>query len=70
MQQSKTKDLTPLTQEARTYISTEEAARHLLRQVQTLRIWACKDNGPIRPARIGGRLAWPVAEIKTLLGVA
>lgn len=68
--QSKPKDLTPLTQEARTYISTEEAARHLLRQVQTLRVWACYDNGLVRPARIGGRLAWPVSEIKRVMGVA
>jgi hypothetical protein len=62
--------LTPLDREPRSHLNTDEAARHLNRQVQTLRIWACKDTGPIRPARINGRLAWPVQSLKTLLGVA
>lgn len=62
--------LTPLDREPRSHLNTDEAARHLNRQVQTLRIWACKDTGPIRPARIHGRLAWPTAELKNLLGVA
>lgn len=28
------------------------------------------ENGPLRPIRVHGRLAWPVAEIRRLLGVA
>ena len=60
----------PIDRETRTHLPTDEAAYHLNRQVQTLRIWACKENGPLRPVRIGGRLAWPVAEIKRVLGVA
>lgn len=67
---AKTPDLTPLEQEPRTHLPTKEAAHHLNRRPQTLLIWACKENGPLRPVRIGGRLAWPVAEIKRVLGVA
>lgn len=58
-----------LEQESRTTLPTREAAHHLNREIQTLHIWACKETGPIRPRRINGRLAWPVAEIKKLLGM-
>ena len=58
---------TPLELETRTAINTSEAAHHLNRKNQTLRQWACLENGPIRPVRINGRLAWNVAEIRTLL---
>ncbi len=61
--------LTPLEQEARSALPTPEAAGHLNRAEQTLRLWACLDNGPIRPLRVNGRLAWPVAEIRRVLGV-
>lgn len=60
---------TPLDKETRSTIPTREAAYHLSRQMQTLHIWACKENGPVRPVRVGGRLAWPVAEIKRVLGM-
>lgn len=50
-------------------VPTEQAAFYLLRQPQTLRLWACKENGPLRPTRINGRLAWSVAEIRRLLEV-
>lgn len=59
----------PLDQETRATITTREAAHHLSRQVQTLHIWACKESGPVRPIRVCGRLAWPVAEIKRVLGM-
>ena len=62
--------LTPLDQESRSVLPTGEAAFHLNRAQQTLRIWACHENGPLRPLRINGRLAWPVADIRRLLGVA
>lgn len=62
--------LVPLEREARSALPTEEAARHLNRRAQTLRLWACLENGPIRPLRVNGRLAWPVAEIRRLLGIA
>jgi hypothetical protein len=56
-----------LESETRTAISTDNAAYHLNRKSQTLRTWACFENGPIRPVRINGRLAWPVVDIKNLL---
>ena len=59
----------PLNAVTRPVVSTREAAYYLNRQIQTLHIWACKEAGPIRPVRVGGRLAWPVAEIKKLLGM-
>lgn len=59
----------PLTAETRSAIGTEEAAYHLIRKPQTLRIWACRESGPLRPIRLHGRLMWSVAEIKKLVGV-
>jgi hypothetical protein len=61
---------TPLAAETRAALPTAEAAFHLNRAQQTLRLWAMRENGPIRPIRINGRLAWPVARIKELVGVA
>ena len=56
--------------EIRTHVTTAVMCRHLNRKEQTARAWACLENGPLRPIRICGRLAWPVAEIRRLLGVA
>ena len=67
---AKTIQLTPLALETRTALTTPEAAGHLNRAQQTLRIWACREDGPIRPIRINGRLAWPVSELRRVLGVA
>lgn len=63
---------TPLALETRTHIPTADAAHHLSLSEQTLRAWACFENGRIRPLRIPGRLGllWSVAEIKGLLGLA
>jgi hypothetical protein len=60
--------LTPLDREVRTFLPTNEAARHLCRRPQTLRLWACDESGPLRPIRVHGRLLWPVEGIRTLLG--
>lgn len=57
----------PLAQETRTALSTAEAAYLLNRRPQTLRLWACLENGPLRPIRVHGRLAWQVADIQRLL---
>lgn len=57
-----------LAQESRTTLPTSEAAFHLHRAQQTLRLWACRENGPIRPIRIHGRLAWRVSDIRRLVG--
>ena len=55
---------TDLTLEIRSALPTNDAAFHLNRKPQTLRTWACFENGPIRPVRINGRLAWLVSDIK------
>ncbi|MBL0011352.1 MAG: hypothetical protein IPP22_10875 [Nitrosomonas sp.] len=59
----------PLESVTRPTVPTEQAAYYLDRKPQTMRAWACLDNGAIRPLRINGRLAWPVKEIKKVLGV-
>jgi hypothetical protein len=58
---------TPLEQVTRPTVPTDAAAYYLNRQPQTLRAWACLENGAMRPVRINGRLAWNVAEIRSLL---
>ena len=58
-----------LESETRAAVETACAAFHLSRQPQTLRGWACHEDGPLRPVRIHGRLAWPVAELRRVLGV-
>ena len=60
----------PLEQVNRPTVPTEQAAHYLLRRPQTLRGWACREDGPMRPIRIMGRLGWKVADIKAVLGVA
>jgi hypothetical protein len=60
----------PLDRETRAALPTPEAAFHLNRAQQTLRLWAMRENGPIRPIRVHGRLAWPVAELRRILHVA
>lgn len=54
--------------EIRLAIPTAEAAFHLNRKPQTLRTWACFENGPIRPIKVNGRLAWRVVDIKKIIG--
>ncbi len=56
-----------LEQVTRPTVPTDAAAYYLNRQPQTLRAWACLENGALRPIRISGRLAWPVAAIRELL---
>ena len=48
-------------------LPTAEAAHALNRAAQTLRKWACLENGPTRPVRVHGRLAWRVADLAKLL---
>ena len=57
----------PLEQVTRPTVPTDQFAYYMNRKPQTCRAWACLENGPIRPVRINGRLAWSVAEIKKLL---
>jgi len=48
-------------------VATDAAAYYLNRKPQTLRKWACLENGPIRPVRVYGRLAWSVSSLKSLV---
>jgi len=64
---------TPLAQEKRTHVDTAAAAHYLNRRPQTLRGWHCHGAFPtasLRPLAINGRLAWSVAAIKSVMGVA
>lgn len=70
MQSTTNKHFTPLAQETRSAVNTETAAFHLTRKPQTLRAWACLENGPIRPVRINGRLSWLVSDLNRLLSGA
>ena len=61
----------PLELVNRPTVPTEHAAYYLNRRPQTLRCWAMKSGtGPVSCIRISGRLAWNVAEIRAVLGVA
>lgn len=64
------KQFPDLRDEKRPTVDTEAAAHYLGRRPQTLRGWSCLKDGPLNPIRIHGRLAWPVADIKCLLGVS
>lgn len=59
----------PLDQVTRPHVPTDQAAYYLTRRPQTLRGWASSGSGPIRPHKVNGRLAWPVATIRALLEV-
>lgn len=59
-----------LASETRAAVDTATAAHHLNRRPQTLRGWACHEDGPLRPLRINGRLAWRVEDLRRVLGVA
>jgi hypothetical protein len=48
-------------------LPTNEAAPTINRSPQTMRKWACLEQGPIRPIRINGRLAWRVSDLLSLL---
>jgi hypothetical protein len=67
---TKTFQPVPLAQETRATLPTSEAAFQMNRAQQTMRLWAMRGDGPVRPIRINGRLAWPVAALKKVLGVA
>ncbi len=60
----------PLELETHPTLSTAATAYYLRKARQTLRIWACKENGPIRPIRVGAHLHWKTSDIRKLLGVA
>lgn len=59
----------PLEAVTRPAVTTREAAYYLNRAEQTLRVWAAFENGPLRPLRVCGRLAWSTADLRRLLRV-
>jgi hypothetical protein len=56
----------PLDQVTKPTLTTDEAAHYLNRRPQTLRIWAMREDGPIVPSRLNGRLAWNTETVKAL----
>ena len=70
MQIPVSEQFTPLELETRPTVATNAAAHYLHLAPQTLRIYACKESGPIRPLRVNGRLHWETKKIRELLGVA
>jgi hypothetical protein len=59
----------PLENVVKPVLTTGEAGHYLDRASQTMRKWAATGEGPIKPLRINGRLAWPTAAVKKLTGV-
>lgn len=66
---AKTIQPTALERETRAALPTPEAAFHLNRAQQTLRLWACLESGPLRPIRISGRLHWKTDDLRRLLNI-
>jgi len=62
-----TQEFPPLEEVTSPTLLTKAAAHYVNRKDQTMRSWACLENGPILPVRINGRLHWNVADIKRLL---
>lgn len=58
----------PLELVTRPHVPTEQAAYYLNRRPQTLRGWAMTGQ-VIQPLRFNNRLAWPIEDIKRVLGV-
>ena len=62
----------PLESVTKPNLTTAEIAYYCNQAEQTWRIHACRETYPegLRPLRVGGRLNWPTAGAKKLLGVA
>lgn len=70
MQTATPQQFPPLELENRPTVDTAAAAHYLHLAPQTMRIYACKENGPLRPVRVNGRLHWSTGDIRRLLGVS
>lgn len=51
-------------------VNTVAAAYYLNRSPQTLRLWACKGTGPVKPIHINGRLGWRVEDLRRITSEA
>ena len=62
----------PLSSVTKPNLTTAELAHYSNMAKQTWRVKACYDTAPdgLRPLRVCGKLAWPTAGAKKLLGVA
>ena len=62
---------TPLEQVTKPNLTTAELAYYSNMAEQTWRVKACYDTAPdgLRPLRVCGKLAWPVSELRRVLGV-
>jgi len=62
----------PLESVTKPNLTTRELAFYSNMAEQTWRVKACYDTAPegLRPLRVCGKLAWPTAGAKKLLGVA
>lgn len=62
----------PLESVTKPGLTTAEIAYYSDLAEQTWRAYACKETYPegMKPLRVGGRLRWPTAGAKRLLGVA
>lgn len=60
----------PLEAVSKPLLTTGEFCYYTNLAKQTAWLWACKENGKIRPVRIGGKLGWPTKATKELCGVA
>ena len=58
---------TPLHLETRPTVGTAAASHYLHLAKQTLRMYACREIGPLRPIRISNRLHWKTDDIRRLL---
>ena len=60
-----------LEQETRPCVPTAQAAHYLTLTPQTLREWSCYQKYPeqLQPIRLGNRLLWPVAGLRSFLKV-
>ena len=60
----------PLEEIQQPLLDTKAAAYYLMAQEQTMRSWAARGTGPLKPVRIGGRLRWRTSDVKKLVGIA
>lgn len=60
----------PLETVTKPLLTTSEYCWYTNFAKQTAWLHACKENGPIRPVRVGSRLGWPTKAVKELVGVA
>ncbi len=58
----------PLEQVTKPLLTTKEFCAYTNLARSTAWVWSCR-GGKVNPVRIGGRLGWPTAAVKELVGV-